>query len=278
MRISEIMQQNVITVRPEDTLSTASQMMLWCGCRHLPVVDGHNMAGVLSDRDILRYDAKRGSTPGLVRDAMSGPAKTARPEDTIAEAASRMANEKIGCLPVLQGKALVGIVTTSDLLSARQRTADSHAGDQPTAAQIMTRAVVTASVDDHLDTVVAKMGQLGIRHMPVVDGDRKVVGFLSDRDLRLPPEYMRQLNQERAYGYLRSTKVRSVMSQDVTTVAPHTPLNMLVTALTDWRLSALPVVEDDGQLAGIVSYVDVLRVLGRYHMAHEVSQHFAPFP
>ncbi len=119
MNVKSIMSTEVMTIRPNDLLTTAAQVMLWSGGRHLPVVDGGELVGVLSEGDLFRA---RGETSAsrrtLVREAMTKPVKTTTMNESIAIAARRMAVDKIGCLPVIGRGKLVGIVTTTDVLRA----------------------------------------------------------------------------------------------------------------------------------------------------------------
>ena len=124
MSIKNIMSIKVVTVRPNDLLSMAAQVMLWSGGRHLPVVESGEVVGVLSEGDLFRAARHEGGARrALVREAMTSPAKTISPTEPVDAAAGRMAAEKIGCLPVLEKGKLVGIVTTTDVMRAIERDA-----------------------------------------------------------------------------------------------------------------------------------------------------------
>lgn len=118
MKIRAIMRQPVRTVRPDDHLSTAIQLMLWSGSRHLPVVEEERLVGMLSERDVLRYRAEYPAEAAgvAVRQAMSAPVHVVTAEDSVGVAAGRMVELAIGCLPVVDGDRLQGIVTARDLL------------------------------------------------------------------------------------------------------------------------------------------------------------------
>jgi len=94
--------------------------MLAYKTRHLPVVHGGKLVGVLSERDILEYRAKRDFDEdwwrGNTADAMRVPVQTAGPEDSLT--AGRMATSKIGALPIVELGKLVGLVTVTDVLAA----------------------------------------------------------------------------------------------------------------------------------------------------------------
>ena len=104
----------------------------------------------------------------------------ATPTATAYEVAQRMADSRVGCVPVLDGERLVGVFSERDLMS-RVVVAGRDPKRTPLET-VMTRDVVTASLDDDVDGCLDKMRRSGCRHMPVVHEDR-VVAMLSMRDL-----------------------------------------------------------------------------------------------
>jgi CBS domain-containing protein len=265
MRIKEIMQQHLATARQTDDLATAVQIMLWAGVRHLPVVEDGKLVGLLSERDVLwaSAEAEDDKSAQSVGEAMSTPVETASPNDSVTTVAARMAKDRLGCMPLVEAGRLVGIVTTTDLLRAQARQAFDVDVAKPSepyvqAADIMSKELVTISGDDALADAVARMQHHRVRHLPVVDGDRRLVGILSDRDIRLSPKVLMAGDDAQARAYLAGTQVEAVMSREALSVGPRAPLPALVDAFTQWRFSALPVVDRDDVLVGIISYVDVL--------------------
>ncbi len=129
MKIREIMTRKVVTVLPTDSLELARQTMLWGGFRHVPVVEGNVLVGIVSDRDVLQ--AKRSAAARTrdaeVRDVMRVPVETATPDATIDATAARMAALKIGAMPVLERGRLVGLVTATDLLAHLGRSVRANA-------------------------------------------------------------------------------------------------------------------------------------------------------
>ncbi|MFT3924162.1 MAG: CBS domain-containing protein [Myxococcales bacterium] len=128
--VSQIMTRNVVSVFEEDNLHKVAQNLEHFRFRHLPVVDGTRLVGILSQRDLLR-NAVGGPerSPALkalegrlleqtfVRDVMRVEVSTIAPEDSIAEAARRMLELKVGALPVVTARGeLVGIVSQDDIL------------------------------------------------------------------------------------------------------------------------------------------------------------------
>ncbi len=123
MLVKDVMKRPVITIGPEATLHEAHRLMWEKGIRHLPVVDARGeLVGILTDRDIRLATSNLRENPlpcdAKVYEVMTRPVLTADPLDPVEDAARLMREEKIGCLPVLEGKDLVGILTGIDLLDA----------------------------------------------------------------------------------------------------------------------------------------------------------------
>jgi acetoin utilization protein AcuB len=114
IRLRDIMQKNVEGISAHDSAEAAWNRMRLLRIRHLVVLKDRRVVGVLSDRDV----AGRGSLRHVeaVGDVMSEPVVSGHPEMTLRQAANRMRGRSIGCLPVVEGDDLVGIVTTTDLL------------------------------------------------------------------------------------------------------------------------------------------------------------------
>jgi acetoin utilization protein AcuB len=125
MFVRDIMTTAVITVAPDATLEQVCEIMHARNIRHLPVVEGGRLVGVITDRDVHSATSALCLTPsqpkGLVREAMAKEVKTAHALDPVEDAARTMRSLKIGCLPVLDGETLVGIITGIDLLDALLR-------------------------------------------------------------------------------------------------------------------------------------------------------------
>ncbi len=121
MTVLDLMTTKVITLRWKDTVETAQHQMEMAEVRHLPVLDGEgHLVGILSDRDIFRSRGLR-QAPWLVAAILLRNGHPLAPEAPAAQAVRRMLDLKIGCLPVVSGGKLVGIVTETDILSLAHR-------------------------------------------------------------------------------------------------------------------------------------------------------------
>lgn len=120
MRLMDIMETRVDTVSPRATVEAALTRMRTRGVRHLVVTDDDRVVGVLSTRDIGR----RPPAGASVADVMTPKPVTAVPDTTVRQAANLMRGRSLGCLPVVEGGRLKGVVTTSDLLTLIGRGAE----------------------------------------------------------------------------------------------------------------------------------------------------------
>jgi acetoin utilization protein AcuB len=104
----------------DQPLSMAHERMRSWGIRHLPVLDGGKLAGILSQRDALLVETLRDVDPSqvTVEDAMTSDVYVASPDTPLIEVASAMAEHKYGCAVVMNGAHLAGIFTTVDALRA----------------------------------------------------------------------------------------------------------------------------------------------------------------
>ena len=143
--VKSLMNEKLVTVSADERLDTVDDIMALGQVRHLPVVKGGDLVGIVSQRDLLRASLSSISNVGLgekraflnsvkIREIMSPAVITITPGTTVQEAAEIMADEKIGCLPVVDNNRLVGMVTETDLLhymAEKGRTRRSRAASSP---------------------------------------------------------------------------------------------------------------------------------------------------
>ena len=125
--VRKIMMGSPVTLSPDDTLDLANNVISLGRIRHIPVVENGKLVGLLSERDLIGAAANR--IFGLNRKSKSALLKTesvksimkkrlvtVTPDTPIKDAARLMADKKIGCVPVISAGALVGLVTTTNVL------------------------------------------------------------------------------------------------------------------------------------------------------------------
>jgi CBS domain-containing protein len=125
--VRDIMQTKIVTIGVNERLSTVEDIMTLGRVRHMPVVHGGKLLGVVSQRDLLRASLSEIGSFGSeerraflhaveIAQVMSSPPITIAPHASIREAAKLMADHKIGCLPVIEDGELAGLVTETDVL------------------------------------------------------------------------------------------------------------------------------------------------------------------
>jgi CBS domain-containing protein/gamma-glutamylcysteine synthetase len=120
--VEQFMSTDLFTVRPEDAIELAVNLMNWRHIRHIPVEDaqGH-IVGLVSYTDLLKLLAEEPSSEIIVRDVMQKDLVTITPETPTLRALLMMRERNIGCLPVIQDEKLVGLITAHDFLTVSVR-------------------------------------------------------------------------------------------------------------------------------------------------------------
>lgn len=125
--------------------------------------------------------------------------------------------------------------------------------------ELMTPCPDTIQVDATLRAVLQRMKQDNCRQLPVLDKEQRLVGIITDRDVRLAmnsPLILRERWQDETL--LDSLTAESCMTAEPVTVAPDTPAYQAAEMLAMYKFGALPVL-DGAELVGILSVTDVLR-------------------
>jgi acetoin utilization protein AcuB len=122
MRVGDVMTRNVETVSAAESAENALERMRTRRIHHFVVTRGAKAVGVVSSRDLESIGSFR--QVQLVEEVMSSPAVTATPRMTLRQAANLLRGRTIGCLPVIDRRRVVGILTTTDLLDLLGRGVD----------------------------------------------------------------------------------------------------------------------------------------------------------
>jgi CBS domain-containing protein len=115
MRISDVMTEAAVTDRPDDTLQQAAGKMREQQTGSLLVLDGQDLVGIVTERDVLKAVATATPLDTPVSEVMSKELITVEPGTSLREAARIMTERWIRHLPVLESGRLVGIVSQRDL-------------------------------------------------------------------------------------------------------------------------------------------------------------------
>ncbi|MBI4459612.1 MAG: CBS domain-containing protein [Acidobacteria bacterium] len=124
----------------------------------------------------------------------------------------------------------------------------------------MTAQPETLNASDTLLDAVLLLRRTNLRHIPILE-DSRLAGILTDRDVaRSAPSMLMSLSPQEYNRVFEETLISKIMTRDPLSTTPDTPLADAVRLLHQHRLGCLPVVEG-GQLVGIITTTDMLRVL-----------------
>jgi CBS domain-containing protein len=131
MKVQEVMAKTISTARPDDSLKRVAQLMKQEDAGFIPVTNGDQLLGVITDRDIvIRCIAERDDLSGVkAQDCMSRSVSTVEAEADLEEAARIMQQQEIRRLAVTSGGKLVGVLSHGNLVQA---TRSEGAGDMAT--------------------------------------------------------------------------------------------------------------------------------------------------
>ena len=146
VRVRSWMKHPVVGVKPRDSAANARTLMAQHRVNQLPVFEGPQLVGIVTDRDLRdafpslaetvirsRRRLPEGADPSAipVEDVMTHKVLTVEPDTPLDDAARLLRRERIGALPVVTAGRVVGIVTRSDLLEALAELLAEEAADHP---------------------------------------------------------------------------------------------------------------------------------------------------
>lgn len=129
--VNHMMKTDLKTVKEDDILDLATNVMVWKNIRYIMVEDEqHFLKGLISNRSLVKKLKEGWEKNLLVKDLMETDLVTVEPSTPTAVAIALMINLNIGCLPVVSEKKLVGLITERDILSAAHLTQKFHLNDE----------------------------------------------------------------------------------------------------------------------------------------------------
>ena len=117
----------------------------------------------------------------LIRNVMTEHVMTVRPDASIFDVARLMRDEDIGAVPVAEDDRLLGMVTDRDIVI--RAVADGQLARYSDARSVMSQRILYCFADQQVEEVLANMGEMQVRRLPVVDRDKRLVGVVSIGDL-----------------------------------------------------------------------------------------------
>ncbi len=129
-------------------------------------------------------------------------------------------------------------------------------------SKYMTRKVISITPDMGIREAFFKMKEHAIRHLPIVNEQNKLIGIISDRELRRPNWVDEARDISHVYYLDNSMKVKDVMIEKIHVLHTYDTLNKGVSLFLNNHIGAAPVLDKKGDLVGMLSAIDLLRALG----------------
>ncbi|MDP6040511.1 MAG: CBS domain-containing protein [Candidatus Latescibacteria bacterium] len=130
-----------------------------------------------------------------------------------------------------------------------------------TVADLMVHKVITVEPGERLFDAVLIMNENHVRHLPVVDQGR-LVGIITNRDIRFLANEVSAEDRDRGnYTLSLNNRVVDIMEKHPIVTGADVPLNEILDVFLDEKIGAVPVVDEQDCLLGIIGYIDLLKVL-----------------
>jgi CBS domain-containing protein len=204
----EIMSHPLLTIAPDRLMIDAGHLMERHHVRHLGVSDGNDIVGIISMRDMAKHFVEEPSGPVQALNDVYSPLtvlmqkmlETIDARETVAAAATRMAEKRIGSVFVTEAAEIVGIVTEADVV--RKALGDQHDPATMPIGSLVTSPLLDIDLNRSIRDACDVMAKNQVRHLAVRD-QSKIVGVVSLRDLvkmvaaRDTPEFLHRTSADR---------------------------------------------------------------------------------
>ncbi|CVK31970.1 MAG: CBS domain-containing protein [Methanoculleus bourgensis] len=279
MRAVDVMSSPVYVIAPTDNVAYARNLMLRHRVSRLPVMEGNELRGILTKKDIayrLRQTEplwrRRPIDRIPVSILMTENPITVMPGTSIHDIAATMLDRDISGLPVVEDGKMVGIVTKLDVMRS------AHVRGLPARVdEIMEEAITVSryhSLDHVINTIKGKNDKL-----IVVNDNGSLAGIITESNLafyeyldermNLPRKDVTHLRKEEPAGQKRfryvvevSAVAEDIMSRPVITVPPDASLQDAVGLMLENQINSLVVVED-GDIRGLLKRDDIIKVVAK---------------
>ncbi|MFZ6021706.1 MAG: CBS domain-containing protein [Chloroflexota bacterium] len=261
----------VITCDPATRLHDALRIMNRHQIRAMPIVEQGRLVGIVTKRDLLRADV----TP-VIRDSweqyrmagnltmekiMTTGVITTRPDVPAAKAARVLMENKITALPVLdRQQALVGILTASDLFRLIIEEVPLL-GENIRVHEYMTADVQTAEPTTTLLAAQRMMAVKRIRALPVLQNGL-LIGIVTRTDLlSAAPSVVTTQGRLEVTEMVLNTPLQFIMTTKPITIGEEQPITEAARLMLENKIHALPVLDSDQDLCGIITETDLFRLI-----------------
>ena len=256
LNVGDVMSKQVATICPDEIVISAAKIMSDKRISCLVVMDQGNVAGIITETDVLRRVGSKGKDIYRTKlgQIMSSPVEIVPPDLSVLEAGKIMGVRHIKRLPILKDGKLVGIVTQTDLVRAL-----TSYGLWQDISEIMSRDISGIQRDATVAEAAEIMTSRKISCIIVMDGD-DVAGVLTEKDLL---GRVVALEKDPA-----NTRVEDVMSFPVTSVSPAFSVFSAGKVMEEMNIRRLVIMKDK-RLCGVITQTDIFMAVRNKLQAEE---------
>jgi len=264
----------VITLGPEDSINDALFMMKKNDIKRIVVVNNDIPVGMVTERDIGRFLQNDKTSRMLnqihLNEIMSRNifAISKDQDELLVQCAIRMDAFQIGSIVIVDNEKLVGIVTKSDLT---KNFSNSFAGAFKVKDYMNTK-MITCRKSDSLLFALTMLNRNKIARLVVTDNDGRPIGIISYDTFLRNSRYF-EFKKQNTRDYLlpkdsaKELLVSDLVGNELLTVESNDDLAKAARLMVEYNISGIPVVDENGNLEGVISATDVIRAY------HEVKVH-----
>lgn len=249
----DLMQIGVRTIEKSNSVYDAIGMLGQHRISGLPVMDGPNLVGIITEKDILQLVFREEHLPGPVEKYMTRNVIMFDEDDSITKIWTYLVRQSYRRVPIVRNGRLTGIISRTDLIRAHMNELRSSvkisepAFQGPLVREVMTAGLLTTTPDAPIVEAAETLVANGITGLPVVDDSMRLLGILTEKDV------LKRLDSPSS----QAGQVGDVMTSDVTTFDVNDSLFEVCECLAASSFRRVPVLEKD-RLVGIVSRADLI--------------------
>jgi len=267
MHIKDIMSSQVVVVDKDQNLNDALKLMKKHKISRLPVINTNNenkreLVGIITEKDIaLRLGSSRygNMAPSHfhVSTVMSPDPITLKSTENLGKAAKIMIENKIGGIPIVEDGKIVGIVTKTDFI----KTCQGIPYNKTYIKDRMQTDVMTVSPGDRLVHARRILIDEDIGRLPVMSGS-EIEGILTAKDIANSMISFRKIVPDKYQAArIRNLLVEDIMTQNVRTINEGNTVADASIAMVDEDFSGIPVVNDTGEITGMITKTDIMNFI-----------------
>lgn len=260
IKVSDCISKVVALASPEDTLSDVIGKMKQYDIYELPVVEKNKLLGWVSYTNLIKR--RKLALTTSVKSIMVSPPELSS-NDSIINAADILFSTGFRTVPVVAKNELVGVVSRADIIKTAAKIKEIY--NLPTHT-IMSREPICLSEKDGIIKAKDTMRDMGVKNLPVVDDDNRLVGVIGLKDLS---RFFEASREKRVPSEFAGEKIpldielKSLMTPHAITASQNTHLEDVATLMTKNNISSV-IITENNKPTGIVTQADILQLIASF--------------